>query len=61
MIHCILIVHDFVFQACPIILASAKGHIKCVKMLLNHQDVKVSMTNTAGYNCLAEAVRNGHK
>ena len=49
------------FQACPIILASAKGHIKCVKVLLNHQDVDVSMTNTVGYNCLAEAIRNGHK
>ena len=51
----------FIFQACPIILASSNGHIKCVKMLLNHQHVDISMTNTAGYNCLAEAIRNGHK
>lgn len=49
------------FQACPIILASTKGHIKCVNMLLNHQEIDVSITNTDGYNCLAEAIRNGHE
>ena len=55
------IVTKLVLQACPIILASAKGHIKCVKILLNRHDVNVSMTNTVGYNCLAEAIKNGHK
>ena len=57
----IIIVHIFIFQARPIILASSKGHIKCVKTLLNHQNVDISMANIAGYNCLAEAIRNGHK
>jgi len=52
---------DVVLQVSPLLLATQRGHIKVVKVLLDYPRIDVTLTNEAGHNALAEAIINGHK
>jgi len=51
----------FYLQVSPLLLATQQGHIKVVKVLLEHPRIDVTLTNEAGHNALAEAIVKGHK
>ena len=48
-------------QMSPLLLATNQGHIDVVKILLDYPRIDVTLTNTAGYNVLAEAVVKGYR
>ena len=49
------------WQVSPLLLATLQGHIKVVKILLDHPRINVTLTNAAGYNALAEAIVKGYR
>ena len=45
----------------PLLLATEQGHVKVVKILLDYPRIDVTLTNTTGYNALAEATVKGYR
>ena len=45
----------------PLLLATQQGHVKVVKILLDHPRIDVTLTNEVGYNALAEAIVKGYR
>ena len=45
----------------PLLLATQKGHLKVVKVLLDYPRIDVTLTDKVGYNALAEAVVKGYR
>ena len=48
-------------QVSPLLLATQRGHLKVVKVLLDHPRIDVTLTNEVGYNALAEAIVKGYR
>ena len=45
----------------PLLLATQQGHLKVVKILLDHPRIDVTLTNEVEYNALAEAIVKGYR
>ena len=45
----------------PLMLACKNGHANTAKVLLNNDNINVGISNSNGYNCLIEAILNGHR
>lgn len=48
-------------KSTPLMLACKNGHANTAKVLLNNDNINVDISNSNGYNCLIEAILNGHR
>ena len=47
-------------QTTPLHLAAREGHVEMVKLLLSRK-ANITLTDSAGRNCLDMAIENNHK
>ena len=59
--HTAILTQLYSLQVSPLLLATQRGHIKVVKVLLDYPRIDVTLTNEAGHNALAEAILKGYK